>query len=344
MRWGCLPGGAAIADVGLNPDAPAAAVLLGTVQRLARRLKGELGAEFSVEGGEPVSGSAADLLARLGTQVVALEARVALPSAGEPAPADDLEAQPEPPRVSSFALVAGPEGTRLAHLARPAEERNGDTPAGDEGDFDLEQHGEGAAHILRTVLQAAGESIAQAVGGSLVDLDRLPRVFSLDRDLNRATAFLGEGNLSGTTLLLSRSGDADSTDKGETPGSAAGPVTVWLLVREPLAQVLAAHRAPSTGKSDAAGPPRKVDVNSLLRISVPVIVTLAEKKMTVGELLQLASGQIIVFDKSCDEFLDLLVNNRLIGRGEAVKVGDKFGLRIVEIGDVKDTIRKLGES
>ena len=38
-----------------------------------------------------------------------------------------------------------------------------------------------------------------------------------------------------------------------------------------------------------------------------------------------------------------MVNNRCIGHGEVVKVGDRFGLRIVEIGDVKDTLRKLGQ-
>jgi flagellar motor switch/type III secretory pathway protein FliN len=70
---------------------------------------------------------------------------------------------------------------------------------------------------------------------------------------------------------------------------------------------------------------------SLLRVRVPVAVTLAEKKETLGRILEIGPGQILQFDKSCEEALDLQVSNCKIASGEAVKVGDKFGLRIVSI-------------
>jgi len=70
---------------------------------------------------------------------------------------------------------------------------------------------------------------------------------------------------------------------------------------------------------------------SLLRVSVPVVVTLAEKKQTLGRILEIGPGQILQFDKSCDEDLDLEVSNCKIATGEAIKVGDKFGLRIISI-------------
>ncbi|MGA2798494.1 MAG: FliM/FliN family flagellar motor switch protein [Thermoguttaceae bacterium] len=70
---------------------------------------------------------------------------------------------------------------------------------------------------------------------------------------------------------------------------------------------------------------------SLLRVRVPVAVTLAEKKQTLGRILEIGPGQILQFDKSCEETLDMQVSNCKIASGEAVKVGDKFGLRIVSI-------------
>jgi flagellar motor switch protein FliN len=67
---------------------------------------------------------------------------------------------------------------------------------------------------------------------------------------------------------------------------------------------------------------------SLLKVSVPVIVTLASKKQAIGKIIELVPGSIIAFDKSCDEMLELEVSGHPIAEGECVKVGDKFGLRV----------------
>jgi flagellar motor switch/type III secretory pathway protein FliN len=70
---------------------------------------------------------------------------------------------------------------------------------------------------------------------------------------------------------------------------------------------------------------------SLLRIRVPVTVTLAATKRSVGSILDLVPGAIIQFAKSCDEPVELEVGNQRVGAGEAVKVGDKFGIRLNQI-------------
>jgi flagellar motor switch/type III secretory pathway protein FliN len=61
---------------------------------------------------------------------------------------------------------------------------------------------------------------------------------------------------------------------------------------------------------------------------VPVVVTLAEKRQKLSRIIELGPGAIIQFDKSCEEMLELEVGTRHVALGEAVKVGDKFGLRI----------------
>jgi len=70
---------------------------------------------------------------------------------------------------------------------------------------------------------------------------------------------------------------------------------------------------------------------SLLRIQVPIVVTLAKKRQTLGRIVELGPGSIIQFDKSCEEMLELDVGRRPVAMGEAVKVGDKFGLRITSM-------------
>lgn len=85
-----------------------------------------------------------------------------------------------------------------------------------------------------------------------------------------------------------------------------------------------------------------LNVNSILGLEVPLIVVLGERRMKVSEVMGLATGAIIELPKASDEELELLVNNKAIGTGLAVKVGENFGLRITYMGDLKDRIQALG--
>ena len=70
---------------------------------------------------------------------------------------------------------------------------------------------------------------------------------------------------------------------------------------------------------------------SLLKIEVPVVVTLAKKRQRLGKIIELGPGSIIHFEKSCEEMLELDIGGHHVATGEAVKVGDKFGLRITSM-------------
>lgn len=73
-------------------------------------------------------------------------------------------------------------------------------------------------------------------------------------------------------------------------------------------------------------------LQQLRHLPVTVSVRLAEKKIACSQLLKLMPGFLLTFNKPCDELLDLYVNNRHFARGEAVKIGEKFGLKITQIG------------
>lgn len=106
----------------------------------------------------------------------------------------------------------------------------------------------------------------------------------------------------------------------------------------PIIQAVAVLQVLRQSKSDAdAG-----ELPRILRLQVPVIVKLAERKLLLSEVMRLCAGAIIEFSKRSDEPLELMINNKTIGVGETVKIGENFGLRITQIGDVKQLIAALG--
>ena len=92
----------------------------------------------------------------------------------------------------------------------------------------------------------------------------------------------------------------------------------------------------------APASPNVRELQRILRLQVPVIVKLAERKLTLQEVMRLGPGAIIEFFKASEEPLELMVNNKTIAIGETVKVGENFGLKITQIGDVRQVIQSLG--
>lgn len=86
----------------------------------------------------------------------------------------------------------------------------------------------------------------------------------------------------------------------------------------------------------------KPELRSILRLRVPVIVILGSRDMPMGDVMSLGPGSIVELPKSAEAELELLVNNKPIGTGRAVKVGENFGIRISFIGDVKSRVQALG--
>ncbi len=86
------------------------------------------------------------------------------------------------------------------------------------------------------------------------------------------------------------------------------------------------------------------DVRSILKLEVPVIVLIGDRTMAMHEVINLAPGAIIELPKSADDELNVLVNNKPIGFGRAVKVGENFGVRMTYVGDVSRRIHAMGDA
>ena len=83
------------------------------------------------------------------------------------------------------------------------------------------------------------------------------------------------------------------------------------------------------------------NLEMLMDIPLQVTVELGRTKRSVKEILELSSGSIIELDKLAGEPVDILVNNRLIAKGEVVVIDENFGVRVTDIVSQSDRLKKL---
>ncbi len=83
-----------------------------------------------------------------------------------------------------------------------------------------------------------------------------------------------------------------------------------------------------TGTSSSEEP---IGVAGLMNVPVQVTVQLGCAKMNLSDLMQLGPGSLLTLDREAHEPCDILVNGRVIARGEVVTVGELYGVRINEL-------------
>ena len=84
------------------------------------------------------------------------------------------------------------------------------------------------------------------------------------------------------------------------------------------------------------------ELEFLFDVPLQVSVEVGRAKILLKDLLQMGEGYVVELDKLAGEPLDLYVNSRLIARGEAVRVGEKFGIKLTEVVSPSDRVEKLG--
>ena len=95
----------------------------------------------------------------------------------------------------------------------------------------------------------------------------------------------------------------------------------------------------SSTRQSGSGKDRNLDL--ILDIPLKVTVELGRTKMPVSDLLNLTQGSVIELAKLAGEPMEVLVNDKLIARGEAVVVNEKFGVRLTDIISPSERIEQL---
>jgi flagellar motor switch protein FliN len=139
---------------------------------------------------------------------------------------------------------------------------------------------------------------------------------------------------------------------GETNGSA-----IWLMDTDTAHSILNMQVAedgemvafPQVGAASASGnrPVHPLeDANGLellMDIPLEISVELGRVKMLVKDVVELGTGSIVEIDKAAGEPVDVMVNGRIVARGEVVVIEDNFGVRLTEILNPQERLTRLGE-
>lgn len=119
---------------------------------------------------------------------------------------------------------------------------------------------------------------------------------------------------------------------------SAAPAPTAEAVETPVAPTVAEpveipHTSPTGSASGSVTPLPRRGIEMLHGVDMEVTVELGRTRMTVRDLLALTPGAVLELDRAAGSPADLLVNGRLIARGEVVVVDEDFGLRVTEIVD-----------
>lgn len=99
---------------------------------------------------------------------------------------------------------------------------------------------------------------------------------------------------------------------------------------------------PQLDPAPAAAPRHEHGVDLILDVTLQVRVELGSTRMTVEEVLNLAPGSVVELDRLAGEPVDIVINDRLIARGEVVVVEENFGVRVTEIVSPRHRAMALG--
>lgn len=83
------------------------------------------------------------------------------------------------------------------------------------------------------------------------------------------------------------------------------------------------------------------NINMILDIPLKLTAELGRTKIVVSDLLNLGQGSVIELNKLAGEPMEIFVNDKLIAKGEAVVVNDKFGVRLTDVISPKERVEQL---
>ena len=73
------------------------------------------------------------------------------------------------------------------------------------------------------------------------------------------------------------------------------------------------------------------NLDRLMNVTLQVTAELGKCRMSVAEILKLGTGAVVELDRLTSSPVDLLVNGKLVARGEVVAIDDNFGVRVTEL-------------
>ena len=83
------------------------------------------------------------------------------------------------------------------------------------------------------------------------------------------------------------------------------------------------------------------EIEFLYDVELELAVVLGTSRMLIRDLLQLQNGSVVELSKLAGESLDVVINDKVVARGEAVVVNEKFGIRLTEVVSPFERVQHL---
>ena len=85
----------------------------------------------------------------------------------------------------------------------------------------------------------------------------------------------------------------------------------------------------------------ELDLDILENIPVVLSAEVGRSSLKIKDLLRLSEGSVVEFDRLAGEAIDVCVNNTVIAKGEVVVVNERYGIRLTQVLEAADRIRKI---
>lgn len=128
---------------------------------------------------------------------------------------------------------------------------------------------------------------------------------------------------------------------GADPAAAGAAPPALQTVAEGAAAAAGSASGVGEAKKPGGAPAPVQTLDFILDIPLKVTVELGRTKMMIRDILQLAQGSVVELSKFAGEPLEVLVNEKLVARGEVVVVNEKFGIRLTDIISPVERIEQL---
>ncbi len=234
---------------------------------------------------------------------------------------ENKDATPEENVDGAPEAEATPEAEAPAADAAPAGEASAEEEEmDDETKAFLEAGKKDEEAKAKAAAEAAGETAGEAASAGEAGSDA-------EEEMDDATkAFLEAGKVDEEAKAAAAAGAA--------PAPAAAPAEK----EKPEADVQSVAFSNLTGQ----GVGNVANMDMILDIPVTVSVELGKTRILINELLSLGQGSVVELNKLAGEPMEIMVNGKLIARGEVVVVNEKFGVRLTDIISVTERISQLG--
>lgn len=225
---------------------------------------------------------------------------------------------------------------------------------------ELEEIDENVISDVRPIAESIVQGLCIALGNVMIETIvatglsiryqsfQLPPNFARSLDIVRTQATVEGEGLSGSITWLVDAETANALLRISTDMDMGSDDGAPIFASAPTGnQATGGFNPPVGGAAPAGNSPHlpEVDAGSLevlLDVPLEISVELGRVKMMVREVLDLGTGSIVEVDKAAGEPVDVMVNGRLVARGEVVVIEDNFGVRITEILNPNERFRLDG--